>query len=313
MSIPFGKTTSIVFRTLPFIFLRFFISLLFALLGLFYLGVLFVIGQAMASLHPYAQPAVWIAGLLASYPLVRLAKQYLLYLVKAAHIAVIAELATKGSLPKGMSQIRWGRTQVEARFKGASVLFVMDRLVNGVIRALNRVMWQIGNVFGAIPGVRGLISLLNGVLRFSLTYVDESILARNFLKKEETIWESARTGVVLYAQSWREILVTSLFLALGAIVLLPVIFILFLGPALGLAALYPTLKIGFIIGAVFFSFVIKTAFFDPWTLTAMILTYLKATEGKTADPAWEAKLESISKKFKKLKSLEATAPVPAKA
>ncbi|MDO8518845.1 MAG: hypothetical protein Q7T11_01625 [Deltaproteobacteria bacterium] len=315
MAIPIGKTTSIVFRTLPFIVLRFFVSLFFALMGLFYLGILYVIGQGVAPLHEYARPAVWIIGVLSSFPLVRLAKEYLLYLVKAAHIAVIAELATKGSLPDGASQIGWGRTQVTARFKGASALFVVDRLVAGVIRVINGMMWQIGNIFGAIPGVKGLISLFNVILRFSLTYVDESILARNFLKPNETVWESARTGLVLYAQSWREILVTSIFLAVGAVVFLPVVFVLLLGPALGLAEVYPSLKIGFIAGAAFFTFTIKTAFFDPWTLTAMILTYLKATEGKQADPQWEAKLESVSKKFKKLKakSLENPTPTPAQA
>ncbi|MDO8527606.1 MAG: hypothetical protein Q7T03_07965 [Deltaproteobacteria bacterium] len=301
MTLFIGQSTSIVFRTLPYIFLRFLVYSLFALLFLIYAGVVFLLGLFLGRLHPMASGIVWFLGFVLSFPLVRLAKEYLLYLVKAGHVAVIAELATKGSLPPGVSQIQWGRDQVQKRFKEASTLFLVDRLVNGVIHAINRTMGRMGNIMGGVPGMQGLLKLANVILYFSLTYVDESILARNFIKTNEPMWESAKKGIVLYAQSWKEILATAIIVGLIAMVVFPVLFVLLLMPALALGVAYPSLQIPAVIAAFAFAVVLKGAFLDPWTLTNMILTYLKTTEGMTVSPEWESKLESLSSKFKQLK------------
>jgi hypothetical protein len=45
----------------------------------------------------------------------------------------------------------------------------------------------------------------------------------------------------------------------------------------------------------------------------MIITYNKAVEGQVPNPEWEAKLESVSNKFRELKekARQAAAPTPA--
>jgi hypothetical protein len=48
---------------------------------------------------------VWIVAFVISFPMVKLFREYFLYILKAGHVAVIAELATKGKLPEGVSQI----------------------------------------------------------------------------------------------------------------------------------------------------------------------------------------------------------------
>lgn len=301
MALHVGKSLSILFKTMPYIILRLFVYLLFACLFLFYLGILYLLGQALAGLHEYARMVVWFLGLIVSFPLVKLAREYLLYLVKAGHVAVIAELITKGTLPEGRGQIEWGRTQVTERFKTASVLFVMDRLVNGVIASVNRMMWRVGGIFSAIPGIAALIKLANFVLYFGLTYIDESVLARNFIKKDENIWQSAKSGIVLYVQAWKEMLKASLMVSIVAMLAIPLLIVILLVPALGLAAALPAMKVPFVLCAIVFAFALKGALLDPWTLIMTITNYLETTKGMVPDPEWEAKLEGVSKKFKKLK------------
>src|SRR3989338_1233499 len=191
MAIYVGQATAIVFRTLPFLLLRGIVYTLFALLSLLYVGVSFLIGKATAPIHPYLPFVIWFLALVGSFPIVRFLREYLLYIVKAGHVAVIAELAIRGKLPEGVSQIQWGREQEQKRFKVTSFLFLLDRLVVGVIRSINGMMWKITSFLRGVPGVGGLVKLANIVLYFSLTYVDESILARNFIKTDENIWKSA--------------------------------------------------------------------------------------------------------------------------
>ena len=179
-------------------------------------------------------------------------------------------------------------------------MFVMDRLVMGVIRSINGIMRSVGNFLSGIPGVQGLVSFANLIVNFGLVYIDEAILARNFKMENEGIWESAKNGLILYAQSWKEILQVAVLLSFAAIFSYGILLILFLIPLWGLGAAYPTFKILFVIAAFLFAGAVKLALFDPWAHTNMILVYLTVTEGKTPDPSWENKLEAVSGKFKKI-------------
>jgi len=301
MSLPIGKATAITFKTIPYIFLRFFVYFLFGLGILLYGLFIYWIGQAAAHLHENARVVVWVLGFIVSFPITRLLREYVLYVIKAGHVAVITEFATVGHLPEGQSQINWGKDQVTKTFKEVSILFVMDRLVVGVIRSINAMMQRVGSMFSAIPGMETIAKFAGLVLRFSLTYVDEAILARNFKMKNESVWESAKKGLVLYAQSWQEILKTALFL--GAVAFFSYVFlvILFLIPLWGISTAYSHYQWVFVLAAFVFAGVLKLAFFDPWAMTILILTYLEATEGKVADPAWEEKLQGLSSSFQKIR------------
>jgi len=311
MPLHVGRSSIITLKTLPYILLRFLIYSLFALGLVVYFWIVYGIGQAALRWHENARVVVWIIAVLLPFPMARLLREYVLYVIKAGHVAVITELATTGHLPEGVGQIAWGREQVFKTFKEVSVLFMVDRLVLGVIRSINGMMQSIGNVFSGVPGIQGLIRFAQIVLQFSLTYVDEAILARNFRMKNETVWESAKSGLVLYAQSWKEIVQAAVFLGFAAIFSYGILLILFLIPLWGLGLSYPTLKLFFILAAFFLAWAAKLALFDPWALTNMILVYLTVTEGKTPDPSWEAKLEGVSSKFKKIQERAAIAAGPA--
>ena len=302
MKLNLTEATSIYFKTLPFIVLRALTYLAFAIVFAIYWGIVYFISHLFGPRHQTAQLILWIIAIAAPFPIVRLVREYVLYVIKAGHVAVIAEFAGKGTLPAGVGQIEFGKEKVKANFKEASALFLVDRLVAGVIAAINRMMMRIANFLGAVPGMEGLSKLAGTILFFSLTYVDEAILARNFLKQEETTWQSARVGLILYAQTWKEILGTAVVLGLLALVSLPLFFVILLIPALALGHSFPNMVVFFVVAAGIFSYALKLALVDPWALTCMVVTYLKETEGKNPDPAWEEKLESVSTKFQQIKN-----------
>lgn len=300
MSSTLGQATKIVFKTLPFIVLRMGLYLAFGVGFCLYWAFVYFIGQGALAIHEYARVAVWIIALILPFPFIKLFREYFLYVLKSAHVAVIVQLALHGSLPEGKNQVEWGKEKVMARFKETSVLFLVDRLVLGVIRSINGMMQGMANLFQGVPGLQSMVSLAKTILRFSLTYIDEAVMARNFMKEEETVWQSAQTGLVLYAQSWKQILKTAVFLGIAAIFSFGILLVLYMIPCLGLAGLYPKLKILFILFAFVFAAVTKLALFDPWALTSMILVYLQTTKDMVPDKAWEEKIASVSKQFRRI-------------
>lgn len=301
MALYLTETTSIVFKTLPFLILRAVVYLLFGALLAIYFGIIYLLGHAVSAISPNAEVIAWGLGLLVSFPIMRLIREYILYIVKAGHVAVISTLATQGKLPEGMGQIAYGKKLVTDNFKNSSILFLVDRLVHGVIRTLTRLMMGLTDFLSGVPGIGGLRKIMHGILYFSFTYIDEAILARKFIHPQETAWEAARKGLILYAQIWKSILLTAFFTGLIALISLPFFLILTVGPALGAAALEPQKKWLFITIGAIAGFVLKAALVDPFTMTQMIVVYLKETAGLQPNPEWEQKLEAASSQFAQIK------------
>jgi len=315
MTSTLGQAFKIVLKTLPFILLRLGLYLAFGFVFCLYWVFVYFIGQGAAVIHDYVRVAVWIIALILPFPFVKMFREYFLYVLKIGHVSVITQLAIHGSLPEGKNQVEWGKEKVMARFKETSILFVVDRLVNGVIRSINGMMQGMANIFQGVPGLQSIVSFAKIILRFSLTYIDESVMARNFMKENETVWQSAQTGLVLYAQSWKQILKTAVFLGIAAIMSYGVLLLLYLIPFMSIAALYPKMRFLFIAFAFIFAAVTKLALFDPWALTSMILVYLETTKDMIPDKGWEDKIAMCSKKFreiqeKALTSITASAPPP---
>ena len=83
-------------------------------------------------------------------------REYLLYMVKAGHIAVLVELMEGKELPQGRGQIDHAQKIVRERFAESSVLFGVDQLIKAVLKAFNRVFFTI-TAFIPIPGVAGAL------------------------------------------------------------------------------------------------------------------------------------------------------------
>lgn len=297
-----SQVVALLLRTLPFLLLR---LVVYAGITLAYLvgigggsGVGWVIGRA-GGIDAAAGGAFW--GALVGFGVISgvmyWVREYLLYIVKAGHIAVLVELLQGKEIPGGRGQIDYASSVVKERFIESSVLFGVDRLISAILRTFNRVMMRVAG-FLPIPGLDGVMKFAGAVITMSLTYVDEVILAYNIRNRIENPWAGARDGVVLYAQNYKNLLKNALWLTLIVWGATLVIFLLVFVPVAALTALVPSIA-GFWTFAIaaLVAWSIKAALVDPLAMTALMQAYFKAIEGQAPRQEWVGKLESVSSKF----------------
>lgn len=239
-----------------------------------------------------------------------LMREYLLYVVKAGHIAVLVELLDGKTLPEGRSQISHARGEVTERFGQTSALFAVDQLIKGVLRAITGLVRGMMTLL-PIPGARQVVTIIHAFLRVAVGFIDEVILAYAMRTRSTDAWQSARTGLVLYGQNYKVMLKNAAWLALLVYGLSFVVFLVMLAPA-GLAVyLIPgAWSAGAMVFAVLFAWSVKVALLEPFAVTCMMQVYFRTIEGQDPDPAWDAKLDGLSSKFRELKQ---RAPTPAAA
>lgn len=300
-----GEIVALLSRTSAFLAFRFLIYLGITLVYVIGTGVGAGTGYVVGSIGDNAAGfSAWggLIGFGIVGAVVYMLREYLLYLVKAGHIAVLVELMQGREVPGGRSQIAHAQAIVRERFAEASALFAVDQLIKGVVNAFNRVFFTVASLL-PIPGSGGLVKFLNSVLRLSLTYLDEVILGYNIRTQSDNPWASSRTALILYAQNYKVFLKNAFWLAFFVWGLTFLVFLLALAPAAGLVAVFPgsagpvTLAV-----AVVFAWAIKQAVIEPFGMVALMQVFEKVTAGQTPDAEWEAKLESLSSKFGELTS-----------
>lgn len=239
----------------------------------------------------------------------RLLERYVLYLLKAAHIAVLIELMDQGQVPEGKGQIAYGKERVTAMFGTTSIFFAVDQLVASAVKQIHRWLMRLGNLLANIPAAKVVINLVSMVLGIALNYIDEAVLSRVMKHKKEdpesNVWKTSADGVVLYAQSWKSMIGAAAGVALFSIVLSFVSFLITFFPLLGLVRLISSsgnslLGLLALITALSISLAIKKAFVDPVATIIMIRAYHAKTAGVEPSMDLHAKLQGISKKFKEL-------------
>lgn len=240
------------------------------------------------------------------------AREYILYIVKAGHIAVLVELLDGKSMPGGKSQINHATVIVKERFAQASVLFAVDQLIKGVIRAISGLVRGILTVL-PIPGGQQLSSILHAFLRVAVGFVDEVILAHAIRTKATDPWASAKEALVLYGQNYKVMLRNAAWLAAIVYLLSFIVFLLMLAPAALVVYLLPgAWAAGGFVFALLFAWSVKAAVLEPFAMACLMQVYFRVIEDQQPDPEWEAKLEQMSSHFRKLKSriTSSTAPEP---
>ena len=299
-----GRTIGILLQTLPFILLRmaiyFGITLAFILATGPGAGIGYGVGNLSEDPGGFAVGGGFIGfGLVAGA--VYWAREWLLYMVKAAHIAVIVKLIDNAPLPAGQSQVAYGREVVTARFGEANTLFVLDQLIKGAIAAITVLIGGIA-AFLPIPGLDALARFANTVIRLSLTYVDEIILGYNIRTNSTNAWDSSRHGLVLYAQNGLKMVKNAVWLSVFLWILAIVVFLLALSPAAAILYFFPGNIAGYaFVIALVFAWAFKAAVLEPFAIAALMSVYFKTIEGQVPDPAWDAKLAGASSKFREIK------------
>jgi hypothetical protein len=301
----FGRAIAMALRTLPFILLR---LAVYALISFSYLaavgsgaGIGWLLGR-VASVEGAAGGAFW--GALIAFGLTTailyLLREYLLYMVKAAHIAVLVELLDGKSVPDGQNQLSYGTATVKAHFVESSVLFGVDQLIKGVIAAIAGLMQGVANML-PIPALQTLIGLINAVMRMSLTYVDEIILAQLLRSRTVNPWETAQDALVLYAQNYQHMLKNAAWLTLLIWLATFGLFLVFLSPAAGLLAMFPrAASVWAFLIALLFAWALKKAVMEPIAIACLMQVFFATIAGQTPDPEWRARLEECSAMFREL-------------
>ena len=301
MVLHFGKATGIFLKTMPFVFLRMGVGLLLGIISILYFGIVIWLGMTLLDAGTISG---WIAGvglLLAIVIFVgawRLVSRYVLYLVKAGHIAVIAHIVDTGEVPS--NQLQYGTSQVKAHFKEASALFAVDQLVKGVIRQFNGKVASVSNLVAFSGGVRGLVRLVGRAIAIAASYIDEAIIAYMFTTEEENPWRAARDGVVLYGKNWKPVLASTLVIILGLYAATFGLLLALTPLASVLGTLSTTLEItGWVVvgGLVLTAY---TGFLNPWVKTVVITTFLVEAREDTPDSETMDRIADRSKKFREL-------------
>jgi len=311
------KPKAIFFKTLPFVWAKLVLWLLTIAVSIVWIVILGFIANMLGSIQvALALIVIGLAGIrFARFIIMR----YFGYLVKAGHIAVIVEAVVTGKVPD--NQIAYGKDMVKERFLTANVFFLIDGLVSGAVKQLQRAIGKVGGLLKFIPGMKMLASIAKFFIEISLGYVDECCLGYTFYNKGEGAFKSATDGVVIYFQNWKKLLgnaAKTMLLVFIAMAAIAAVFIFLFLAAINLFAQGNTIAIfGAVILALMVALAVKSAFIDSFILVRTMSVYMQVAPETAISFNLYEKLCGMSKKFKSLfgkaKEESPMAPQPAMA
>lgn len=302
-----GRAIGALIVTFPFTLFRLAVYCGVALVYLVAIGGGTGIGWGVGHIFGTDGPAtgaVWggIAGLTLSGVFFYWVREWFLYMVKAGHVAVLVHVLEGRPVPGGQGQVAYAAAEVKERFLEANALFVVDQLVRGVVAALVGLLNTV-NAILPIPGLGPLVAFVDRVLRIALGLVDEMVIAHVIRTRAEDPWAGAREGLVLYAQNHRVIVVNAIWLAVMSWLFAGAVFLIMLAPASAIAFLFPSAWGGWTVAAAaLFAWAVKAAVVEPFAVACLMQVYFRATAGQRPDPAWDARLDQASAKFRELKA-----------
>lgn len=228
-------------------------------------------------------------------------REYILYIVKAGHIAVLVELIDGRPIPAGRDQISHATEVVKSRFVETSVLFAIDQLVKGVLGVIIGMVQGIATLL-PIPGLQNVVGVIRAFLRIAIGFVDEVILGYAIRINSSNPWASARTALVLYGQNYKVMLKNAAWLTVITYGLAFVVFLVMLAPAAAVVYLIPGgWSAGGFIFALIFAWAVKAALIEPFAIACMMQVFFQTIEGQSPDPVWDQRLSDASRKFRELK------------
>lgn len=300
----FREILGLMAQTAPFLVFRFLVYFAITLGYVLLTGAGAGIGYGIGSIGDAAGAGGFWGGIIgfgAAGAIMYFLRSYILYMVKAGHIAVLVELMEGKELPGGRSQIDHAQQVVRERFASVNVLFGVDMLIKAVLKAFNKLFFNIANLL-PIPGIQNVAKFINTVVTLSLTYLDEVILAYNVRTRADNPWKASQTALILYAQNYKAFLKNAFFLAFFIWGMTFLVFLIILAPVAGLVALIPALAGPMtLLVALIFAWGVKQAVIEPIGMTALMQVFFGVTEGQEPNPEWEEKLDNVSSKFRELK------------
>ena len=131
-----GEAIAAMVKTMPFILMRMGVYFGIALVYVFATGTGSGIGYLVTQIgEGEGAGAAYGAlfGFAGASGVLYWAREYILYIVKAGHIAVLIKYYDKQELPQGKGQIAFAKDVVQDRFLEANTLFAIDQLIKGCL------------------------------------------------------------------------------------------------------------------------------------------------------------------------------------
>jgi len=298
-----GQIFGLLLRTLPFLALRLAVYLGITLAYVLAVGVGGGIGYLFGTVGGNAGGGGGIGGLIGVVLVSGLlfwVRQYILYLVRAAHVAVLVTLLDGKPVPAGRSQIEFAQGMVRQHFASSNVLFGLHQLIKGSLDVFNRLTVSIASWL-PIPGLDVLVKIVDTVIATGLGSLDQVILAQILRQPAANPWAVGRDCLVLYAQNYKGVLKNAVFLTLIVWALTLAILALVAAPIAGLIGLFHVhAGVWTFVLAAITALCLKMALIDPFATVALIQVYDKITAGQTPNPEWSGRLENMSGKFREL-------------
>jgi hypothetical protein len=290
------KASQIYSGTIGFCWLKLALGIADVLIG----AVLFAVVMGIAALTASGEVGavmlfIWMGAWGAIHWMIQ---HYVGYLLKAGHVAAIAQAFKDGSLPS--NPVAFGKDRVRERFLTANVYFVIDRLVAGAVKQLQRLLGKALGLFGNLPGGDTIKKIGDLFISISLGYIDECCLGYTFYHSEQNVYKSAADGVVVYAQNWKPLLkdaAITTFVVLLTIVAVTLLSFVLVG---GLFRLMDWNMLVAVILSLLLSFSVRYAFVDSWILVKMMSSYFNAASTTVITFDLYGKLSNMSSKFKEL-------------
>lgn len=301
-----GQALGLMGRTAPFIVLRVLVYAGIAIAYVLVTGVGAGVGWGIGAFGDtdfQGGATVWggVIGFGLTAGVLYFAREYILYIVKAGHVAVLVKLIDGEAVPEGQSQIGYATAIVRDRFVESNVLFGVDQLVKGVLNAIVGIVQGVAS-FLPIPGLTNLVQLVRAFLKIAVGLVDEVILAHAIRTNAANPWASAQEALVLYAQNYPTMLKNAAWLTIITYGLAFVVFLLMLAPAAAIVWLMPGgWSAAGLVFALIFAWAVKAALIEPFAIACMMQVFFRTTAGQQPDPEWDARISGVSRKFTELK------------
>ena len=284
-------------KTRPFCMAKMALGAITVLLSTIVFLILLGIGWLFGDGGIFVEILLWVG---ATVGIRKLLMNYVGYLVKAGHIAVIAEAMKTGQVPK--DQVEYGKTLVQQRFLTSNVYFVVDKLVSGAVKQIQRGLEKLGNKLDFVPGMEALTGVAKIFVDISLGYVDECCFGWTFYNPQQGAFESAADAVVIYAQNWKVVLKgaakTMLKVAVGLVGIVLAIFI-------PIGILFKIFKwsalVAFVL-ACLLTWIVKFAFIDSYMMCQMMVTYMEVAPTTQLTFDLYGQLSKISSSFRELRN-----------
>ena len=144
------KNGDIFKKTMPFVWRRLGMYLLLNIGIILYFALVIFLITLLASKEAIIGIIIFLIAAPVGLKIYSFGCQYISYMIKAAHVAAIGQLAVHGAMPEGMNVVAFGKSKVKERFVESNVFFGLDKLVTGAVKQIQNMITRVGNIFGNI-------------------------------------------------------------------------------------------------------------------------------------------------------------------